>query len=420
MDVSGFIAIATLALLGLRWCASTALQILNDRHVIAHQHAIPEAVAGIMDPPTYARSIQYTLARSRFGFWEDCWSLAILLIVLFSGVLPFTYHTANEQVGSGPAALALWIIVVATLLSLPSLPFDWWRQFRLEQRFGFNTSTFKTWITDQIKGALIGLALGFPLLWLILKCVHWLGHSWWWGAWIVLVLFQIVAIALAPTLILPLFNKFTPLPEGSLRDRLLKLGERTGFNAKTILVADGSRRSRHANAYFTGFGRFRKIVLFDTLIQQMSEAEIEAVLAHEIGHFQHRHIPKMLFLNMAVSFAALAGLGWLSQQPEVFRAFGFPPDAGVGPALLLFGLVGGAITFWLSPIMNALSRRYEYQADRYARDAVGTPEPLRMALRKLSEKNLTNLTPHPLYSTFHYSHPGLVEREAALLKPAST
>jgi STE24 endopeptidase len=227
--------------------------------------------------------------------------------------------------------------------------------------------------------------------------------------------FQILILFLAPVLIMPLFNEFTPLPEGSLRDRLLQLGERTGFNARTIQVMDGSKRSRHANAFFTGFGRFRKIVLFDTLIAQLSEAELEAVLAHEIGHHRRRHIPQRLVWAGVSSLAGFALIGWLAAAPWFKTAFGFPAESGVAPALLLFALISPAVLFWSSPLGNLWSRRHEFEADRYAREAVGGPAPLIGALRKLSEKNLSNLNPHPWYSFFHYSHPTLVEREQALL-----
>jgi STE24 endopeptidase len=418
MDILGFIQILAILFIALRWLAHLVLRRLNENHALSHQDKIPVAVASVMDFETYQKSIRYTLARSKFDFWEDSYSTLVLATVLLSGWLPISFSWFNSPEGIQPVPMTLWILSVGFAFSLLSLPLDWWAQFRLEQRFGFNTSTLKLWVVDRLKGFFLGLALGFPLLWIILKWVHWMGSYWWLGAWSTLFLFQLVLVALAPILILPLFNKFTPLPEGSLRDRLLALGQRTGFNARTILVADGSRRSRHANAYFTGFGRFRKIVLYDTLIQQMNEEEIEAVLAHEIGHAQLKHIPKMLALNLALTFLGFFALGWLSAQPSFLLAFGFPAEAGVGPALLLFGLLAGTVTFWFSPVLNALSRRYEYQADRYARISVGSPTPLIQALHKLSEKNLSNLVPHPLYSAVHYSHPNLVEREAALREGA--
>jgi STE24 endopeptidase len=220
-------------------------------------------------------------------------------------------------------------------------------------------------------------------------------------------------MVLAPVLILPLFNKFTPLPEGSLRERLLKLAEQTRFRARSIQVMDGSKRSRHSNAFFTGFGGFRKIVLFDTLIQQLAEPELAAVLAHEIGHFKKKHIPKTLVVSALGSLGGLYLISLLAKQDWFYRGFGFEPGSIV-PALLLFGLLSGVVTFWFSPLAHWWSRRYEYQADAFAAEVMSEPSSLIGALRKLNEKNLSNLTPHPLYSGFYYSHPTLLEREQAL------
>ncbi|MDE3084264.1 MAG: M48 family metallopeptidase, partial [Verrucomicrobiota bacterium] len=205
----------------------------------------------------------------------------------------------------------------------------------------------------------------------------------------------------------------TPLPEGDLRARLMSLAERTGFRAKTIEVIDGSKRSAHSNAYFTGFGRFRRIVLFDTLIAQLEPEELEAVLAHEIGHYRLGHVPRLLAVSAALQLGGFAALAWLVRSPWFVTAFGFPAGE-LAPAFLLFGLLGGLVTFWFSPIGNFFSRRHEYAADAFARDALGAPAPMIGALRKLAKKNLSNLTPHPLFSGFYYSHPVLTEREQAL------
>jgi STE24 endopeptidase len=224
-------------------------------------------------------------------------------------------------------------------------------------------------------------------------------------------------LILYPKLILPLFNKLTPLPEGELRHRLMALGDRTGFRAQTIEVIDGSKRSGHSNAYFTGFGRFRRIVLFDTLIAQLTPEELEAVLAHEIGHYRRGHIPKMIALSALMMFGGFAVVAWLARSAWFNEAFRFPAGE-IAPSFLLFALLSGVVTFWFAPLGNLLSRKYEYEADAFARDAVGGAGPMIGALRKLAQKNLTNLTPHRWFSGFHYSHPTLVEREAALLKSA--
>jgi len=398
-----------------RWAAQIWLDRLNQRNVLAHAGAVPDAFKDSVDAATYEKSIQYTLAKSRFGQIEMTYDLIILMAVLFSGWLPWMLVMFTGWLGTSAWAMAAFLFAVGLLLALPGVPFEWYAQFRLEQRFGFNTTTLKLWCLDRFKGLLLALALGYPLLALILKLVDWTGPLWWLWAWGCLLAFQLLMVVLAPVLIMPLFNKFTPLPEGALRERLLALGQRTGFLARSIQVMDGSKRSRHSNAFFTGFGRFRKIVLFDTLIQQLAEPELEAVLAHEIGHYKKRHIPKMLLWSAASSLVAFWLISRLANEPWFYHAFGFEPG-GIAPALLLFGLLAGVVTFWFSPLAHWWSRRYEYQADAFAARTMRESESLIGALRKLNEKNLSNLTPHPWYSGFYYSHPTLLEREAALRK----
>ena len=266
---------------------------------------------------------------------------------------------------------------------------------------------------DRLKGLLLALALGYPLLVLILKLVGWLGAAWWFWAWVCLAVFQLVMMVVAPVLILPLFNKFTPLPPGELRESLLALGRRAGFRARDIQVMDGSKRSRHSNAFFTGLGRFRKIVLFDTLTQQLDGRELEAVLAHEIGHYKKGHIPKTIALSLGGGLLAFYVISVLARQDWFLGGFGFAAGQ-MAPALLLFALLSGVVTFWMSPLFHGLSRRHEYEADAFAAELTQESGPLISALRKLNEKNLSNLMPHPVYSGFYYSHPTLQEREAAL------
>jgi STE24 endopeptidase len=407
------VALVALILILARWAAELWLAHLNRRHVLAHSGAVPEAFRGIVDEPTYQKSVAYTLAKSRFGSIEETYGAAVLLVILFSGVLPLTFRFFESHLGTSAWAMALFLFAVGFAMSLPSLPFHWYGQFRLEEKFGFNTSTQKTWWLDRIKGLLLAAALGYPLLVLILKIVEWTGAVWWLWAWGAMLGFQLLMLVLAPVLIMPLFNKFTPLPEGTLRERLLTLAQRTSFVAKSIQVMDGSKRSRHSNAFFTGFGKFRKIVLFDTLISQLSEPELEAVLAHEIGHFKKKHIPKMLLFSAFSSLVGFYLAALLAKQEWFYRAFGFEPG-NVAPALLLFTLLSGVVMFWFSPLAHWWSRRYEYQADAFAAEVMSEARSLVGALRKLNEKNLSNLTPHPLYSGFYYSHPTLLERERAL------
>jgi len=403
------------AFIALKLFAQLLLENLNRKEVQRHMGSVPEAFKGTMDEATYTKSTQYTLAKGAFSRWELIVDTIVLLIVLFSGFLPWAYSIWVVLFGFSAWALAGYLFAVGLLMSLPGLPLSWLEQFRLEERFGFNTTTQKTWWLDRLKGLILALLLGYPLLVLVIKIVEWTGPHWWLWAWAVVIGFQLLMMVLAPVLILPLFNKFTPLPEGSLRDRLLALGERTGFRSKAIQVMDGSKRSKHSNAFFTGFGGFRKIVLFDTLVQQLGETELEAVLAHEIGHYKRKHIPKMLLASAGGLLVTFLMIAWLSKQEWFYRAFGFTPGSIV-PALLLFSLMSGLFTFWFSPVVNLISRRFEYQADAYAADAMRESGSLVGALRKLNEKNLSNLTPHPIYSAFYYSHPTLFEREKALAK----
>lgn len=406
-------ALLALALIVLRALAQAWLDELNHRHVLAHADEVPAAFRNSFDPETYRKTVAYTLAKSRLGRIELGWNTVVLIAVLFSGVLPAAWAAWTGWAGLSAWASATGLFVLGVALAIPGLPLDWWAQFRLEERFGFNTTTLATWCLDRLKGLALGALLGIPLIALLLQLVTWTGGAWWLWGWAAFLAFQVLMLVLAPVLILPRFNKFTPLPDGSLKDRLMNLATRTQFRAHSIEVMDGSKRSRHANAFFTGLGRFRKIVLFDTLISQLGEEELEAVLAHEIGHFRLRHIPKLFAGSAVMTLAGFAALAWLAGQPWFFHAFGFQ-TLTIPVAFLLFALLSDAATFWFTPLSHMLSRRFEYQADAFAAKAMGNPEPLVAALRKLYEKNLSNLTPHPLYSGFHYSHPTLLERETAL------
>ncbi len=395
-----------------------ALNLLNRAEVRRHADKAPEAVAAIMDAAAYGRSVDYTLAKNRLSRLELLLDAAVTVAVLVSGVLP----AAQAALGAGPEAgvwrQAAFLMAVVLALGIPNLPLGWYEQFSLEARFGFNKTTPGLWISDKIKGVLLGIALGWPLLAAILALVRGAGATWWlWGFGLVFS-FQLLMLVLYPKLIVPLFNKLTPLPEGELRERLLRLGDRTGFQARTIEVIDGSKRSGHSNAYFTGFGRFRRIVLFDTLIQQLGAEELEAVLAHEVGHYRCGHIPRMIAVAALTLLGGFAAIAWLASSAWFNSAFGFAAGDTTA-SLLLFGLLSGTVTFWFGPLTNALSRKHEYEADAFARDAMGGPGPIVSALRKLAQKNLTNLTPHPLFSAFYYSHPTLVERERAVLAGAA-
>src|SRR5258707_6029458 len=294
--------------------------------------------------------------------------------------------------------MASFLLVAGIALSVLALPFAWYAQFKLEERFGFNTTTMKTWVVDRVKGFLLALLLGYPLLALVLKLIEWTGANWWLWAAVVVMAFQLLLLLIAPAVIMPLFNKFTPLPEDStLRERLFALARRTDFPTRSIEVMDGSKRSHHSNAFFTGFGRFRKIVLFDTLVAQLAEPELESVLAHEIGHYKKRHVVKLLGVSIFGVFMGFAAVAWLARQEWVYHAIGFEYHAGfaaanVVPAMLLFALLAGTISFWFSPLVHIWSRRFEYEADAFARATMGGAQPLTQAWRNRTARNLRNLS----------------------------
>jgi STE24 endopeptidase len=416
--MNSFLILIALLLI-LKTGAEIFLDLLNRREVLARAGDVPEPYRAYIDEATYDKSVAYTLAKNRLSIIESLYDAVILAAVLFSGLLPWLWQAATGILGTGVWGQATALFLIFLLLGLPGIPFDWYSQFRLEERFGFNKSTLGLWISDKVKGTAIGAVIGIPALSFLVWVVGITPLWWLWGFGIFLI-FQLVMVVVYPMFIMPLFNKFEELPEGDLRRRLLELGDRTGFKARTILVMDGSRRSAHSNAFFTGFGRFRRIVLYDTLMEQMNEPQLESVLAHEIGHYKLGHIPKLILLSTISLFISFLVLGWLQQSAWFVEAFGFAASGQIGPVILLFGLLSGLVTFWLTPLSNALSRRHEYEADEFAMQALGTnPVPLLESLRILNKKNLSNLTPHPIYSAFYYSHPTLLERENALAPKAS-
>lgn len=411
------ILVVFVALLVLKFATSMILDWINLMYVQRHSGTVPEGFRAHIDLPTYRKSIDYTVAKTRFGLVQHCYDASVLMMVILSGLLPWLYSSLSALLGMGIWGQAGVLFLVAVLLSIPGLPFDWWGTFRLEERFGFNQSSQTLWFVDKLKGLLLGFVIGYPLLALLIFLVISAGALWWVWGFVIFFLFQLLMVVVYPMFIMPLFNTMEPLADGELKDRLFALADRTGFKANTILVIDGSKRSAHSNAFFAGFGRFRRIVLYDTLIEQMGPEQLEAVLAHEIGHYKKGHIPKMMILSALTTFAMFVVLGWLAHGTWFAEAFLFSPHlAGeFVPVLLLFMLLSGLLSFWLSPFTSRWSRKHEYEADAFARDAMGSAAPLIDALRKLHKKNLSNLTPHPWYSRFYYSHPTLLEREDALL-----
>jgi len=389
----------TATLMVLRLATELLLSALNRAAVRRGLATPPAAAAAVMDPATFSKTGAYTLARSRFGGLESSCEALVLAIAVFGGVLPILYRRVSAW-GPPDSAWcgAIFILLAGLLVALPSLPFSWWSQFRIEARFGFNRTTPGLWAADLLKTAALSGAIGFPLLWALLALARVAGPGWWiWGAGLMFV-FQVAMLVLYPRLILPLFNRLERLPDGDLRSRLVALAERTGFGAAAIDVIDGGRRSAHSNAFFTGFGRHRRIVLFDTLVEQLDPGELEAVLAHEIGHYRCGHIPRRLGLSAVLVAAGFASTAWLARSRWFDAAFGFP-QGRMAPTFLLFGLLAGTVTFWLAPLANRLSRKHEYEADAFARRAMGGAGQMVSALRKLARNNLGNMTPHPWFSS---------------------
>lgn len=403
-----------LILLILNTVKSLVLDLLNARNIRANKDKIPESYAGVMDEETYAKSVAYSLEKTRFSMITTIYGSVVLAIVILAGFLPWLWTALETFWGTSLWAQAGFLVVVTLALSIPELPFDWYSTFKLEEKYGFNKSSLGLWISDKVKGTLIGFAIGYPLICLLLGLVGWIGSTWWIWGFIVVFVFQLAMMVLYPKLIMPLFNKLEPLEGGDLKDELMDLSDRSGFAAKTIEVMDGSKRSGHSNAFFTGFGKFRRIVLFDTLMEQLETNELKAVLAHEIGHYKRGHVPKMVAMSALGMLLAFWAIAFLANSTWFYVGFGFEGVGSIAPAFLLFSIMSGLVTSWLTPVFSILSRKHEYEADAFARDAMGEYLSLVGALRKLNEKNLSNLTPHPLYSAFYYSHPTLLERESAL------
>jgi len=392
------------------------------RHVVRHRDAVPQGFADRIGLAAHQRAADYTIARVRLGIVETAVSAALLLGFTMLGGLQWLLGAAQAVAPGSPAIASLIFVALVVLAgAIVDLPIEAWRRFRLEQRFGFNRMTPALFVMDTIKGALVGAALGLPLLALVLWLMRASGELWWLWTWVAWMVFNLAVMVLFPTVIAPMFNKFEPLPDGEVRDRVQALLARCGFRARGLFVMDGSRRSAHGNAYFTGLGRARRIVFFDTLLARLDADEIEAVLAHELGHFKLRHIPKRIALTFAISLAGLWLLGWLSRQPWFYQALGLTPDPAMADAaaLVLFFLVLPVFSFPLQPVFALASRRHEFQADAFAA-AQTDPKHLASALVKLYEDNASTLTPDPVHSAFHDSHPPAVQRIGRLSAAPAT
>lgn len=394
----------------------TGLLVLNLRHA-ARAAGVPRALEGRVDAVVAERSRAYTLANGRFALVHGAFGAAVTLAVLFSGVLP-RLDAALARAGlSGANLFVAFLAVLAAGLSLVDVPFSAWHTFVVESRFGFNRTGWRLWLADRAKGLVLSIVLGAPLLYGTYAFMRFTGALWWLWLFGFLTAFQVLLLWAWPTLIAPLFNRFTPLPDGPLRDRLEALARDAGFRNRGLFVVDASRRSGHSNAYFAGLFRPR-IVLFDTLVERMTVDEAASVLAHEIGHFRAHHVHRRLAVSLAGTLALLFVLSRLVPWPPMYAAFGFSAPS-LQAAVAIASLAGGAFLFWVAPLSSRVSRRHEYEADRYSVRIARAPGALKSALVRLNGENLSNLHPHPWYSAWHYSHPTLVERLAAIDRAAA-
>lgn len=386
------------------WLASRHI-----RHVLAHRNAVPPEFAEKIPLEAHRKAADYTVARTKYGIVTMLVNSAVLVGFTLLGGLQWLSLQVFGATGGGMAYQVGLIVAFALVSGLVDLPFDYYKQFRLEQRFGFNKMTPGLFLADMVKGVLLAAALGLPLVWVMLALMERAGALWWLYAWLVWSGFQLLMMVLFPTVIAPLFNKFTPLQDESLKARIEGLMARVGFASKGLFVMDGSKRSAHGNAYFSGFGANKRIVFFDTLLARLAPSEIEAVLAHELGHFKLKHIVKRIAMMFALSLAFLALLGWLKNQVWFYTGLGVSPLIAPGQsndalALILFMLALPVFTFLFSPLASLGSRKHEFEADAFAARHADKAN-LISALVKLYEDNASTLTPDPLHSAFYDSHP---------------
>jgi STE24 endopeptidase len=381
-------------------------------HVAAHRAEVPAAFREAIPLDAHQKAADYTMARVGLARADVVVGALWLLVLTLGGGLQWLFDLAGGIAGDGMVRDLVFVGLVAAASSLIDLPFMLYRTFVVEERFGFNKMTLAMFFGDQIKHGLLGAALGAPVVAAVLWIMSSLGSAWWFYAWAFWLVFSLAMMVIFPTFIAPLFNKFEPMPDGELRSRIEGLLTRCGFRSSGLFVMDGSRRSAHGNAYFTGFGKSKRIVFFDTLLNRLGGDEIEAVLAHELGHYKHHHIWKRVAWIAGGSLAFFALLGWLIGQSGFYQQLGVSTESNV-MALTLFALVIPVFSFPLSPVMSLMSRKHEFEADAYA-VAQTRADWLVSALVKLYRDNASTLTPDPLYSSFYDSHPPAALRVARL------
>ena len=409
-----FAAFLLASILTKLWLASRQI-----RHVVRHRGQVPAGFDMAVGLYNHQRAADYTVDKLRFDLVSTAIGTAVLVGWTLLGGLDALNIALRDTLAPshGPLVYQLALLLSFGLISsLVDLPLAAWSTFRIEQRHGFNRMSLKMWIGDQLKEGLLGLVLGAPIAALILWLMGAAGPQWWLWAWGTWVGFSLLLMIAFPIFIAPLFNKFSPLEDDTLKSKVESLMARCGFAAKGLFVMDGSRRSAHANAYFTGLGSSKRVVFYDTLLSRLNHGEIEAVLAHELGHFKHKHVLKRMIGMFAMSLLGFALLGWLSRQVFFYQGLGVTPNLSApndALALLLFMLAVPVVMFFVAPVFAHFSRRDEFQADAYA-CAHAQASDLRQALIKLYKDNSSTLTPDPLYVRFYYSHPPASERMAAM------
>ena len=395
--------IAFLASFGLRhWLAQRQM-----RFVAKHRDSVPAEFAEKVTLTEHQKAADYTIAKLRLGVLENGVSAIILIGFTLLGGLQILNISLSQLLGDGITQQIALLGSIAIISGMVDLPFSWYKQFHLEERFGFNRMGKKLFFIDMMKGLGVGAAIGIPLLWVILSLMAKAGDLWWLWAWVVLTVFSLLMQWIFPSFIAPLFNKFQPLPDGALKTQIEALLARCEFASQGLFVMDGSKRSAHGNAFFAGMGKAKRIVFFDTLIEKLNPGEVEAVLAHELGHFKCKHIRKRLLVSFALSFGMFALLGWISTQAWFYTDLGVMPNLNGyngGLALALFMLVSPVFSFFFTPLASIASRKHEYEADGFAATKSSAKD-LISALVKLYQDNASTLTPDPIYTAFYSSHP---------------
>ncbi|NTW60699.1 MAG: M48 family metallopeptidase [Nitrospirae bacterium] len=407
------IFLAYLAVVGVGY----TLKYLNLSHLREHGRTVPPEFEGVVDPVLLGKISDYTVENSRFGLLESVVDNLVLLAFLFLGLLGAYDQWVSSLSESFLLNGVLFVVILMLAQTVMGVPFSLYRNFRIENKYGFNTMTLKLWITDLLKGLAIGTVLSSVMVVAALWLVTWSPGWWWLWVWLFFLAFGVFMMYISPYVIEPLFFKFEPVMVEGLEARIRVLMEKAGLKVSRVFQVDASRRSRHSNAYFTGIGKVKRIVLFDTLLQQMTQDEVLAVLAHEVGHWKKRHVLKRIVLTEAMAFCGLAIAFRLVQGEWLPGLLGIPAASFFAKVVVL-GFLASIVMFPLTPLFSYLSRRDERESDRYAADLTGDPGAMASALVKLSKENLSNLHPHPLYAAFYYTHPPVVERIRSLKQEA--